>query len=44
MKYIRFARNLPLILRVNRVGILKWWTYGSFTVHPNMIVHTGGGI
>ena len=44
IKYIRGARNLPLILSTNGSGILKWWTDGSFAVHTNMRCHTGGGL
>ena len=43
MKCIIGTRNLPLILSANGSGILKWWIYGSFAVHPNIRRHTGGG-
>ena len=42
MKCIGGTRNLPLILRANGSGILKWWIYGSFPVYTNMIENTGG--
>ena len=41
MKYLEEKINLPLILGAGGTGILKWWIYESFTVHPNMIGHTG---
>ena len=44
MKYIRGTAKLPLILRANGSGIVKWWIDGSFGVHPNMLGHTGGGL
>ena len=44
MKYMRGKINLPLILNANFRGILKWWIDESFAEHPNMKVHTGGGI
>ena len=44
MKYIRGTAKLPLILRANGSGIVKWWIDGSFGVHPNMRGHTGGGL
>ena len=36
IKCIIGTRNLPLILSANGSGILKWWIYGSFAVHPNI--------
>jgi Reverse transcriptase (RNA-dependent DNA polymerase) len=44
IKYIRGTRNLPLILSANGTGVLKWHVDGSYTVHPNMRGHTGGGL
>ena len=44
MKYIRGTRDLPLILSADGTGVLKWHVDGSFTVHPNMSGHTGGGL
>jgi hypothetical protein len=35
---------MPLILNANGIGILKWWVYASFVVHPNMCGHSGGGL
>jgi hypothetical protein len=35
---------LPLILSANGSGILKWWVDASFTFHPNMHGHSGGGL
>jgi hypothetical protein len=44
MKYIRETKDMPLILSANGSGILKWHVDGSYTVHPNMRGHTGGGL
>ena len=44
MKYIRYTRNLPLILSDNRSIILKRRIYRSFVVHPNIRRQTSGGI
>ena len=44
MKYIRGTKDLPLILSSNGSGVLKWHIDGSYTVHPNMRGHTGGGV
>ena len=44
IKYIRGTRDIPFILRTNDSGVLKWWIDASYAVHPNMWVHTGGGI
>ena len=40
---IRGTHKLPLILSANRSVILKWWVDASFSVHPNMRGHSGGG-
>ena len=42
MKYLRGAKELPLILSANNSGIIKRNVDGSFGVHPNMKGHTGG--
>ena len=44
MKYVHGTKDLPLILGANGSGILKWHVDGSYTVHPNMRGHTGGGL
>ena len=44
MKYLRGTKDMPLILGANGSGILKWYVDGSYTVHPNMRGHTGGGV
>ena len=44
MKYIRGTKDLVLTLSADGSGILKWYVDGSFTVHPNMRGHTGGGL
>jgi hypothetical protein len=35
---------MPLILSDDGSGIMKWWVDASFVVHPNMRVHSGGGL
>jgi hypothetical protein len=44
MQYVRATKDLPLILSADGSGILKWHVDGSYTVHPNMRGHTGGGL
>jgi hypothetical protein len=44
MRYIRGNRTMSLILSANGSGILKWWVDASFTIHPNMRGHFGGGL
>jgi hypothetical protein len=44
MIYIRGTHTMPLILSANGSSILKWWVDASFTVHPNMRGHSGGGL
>ena len=44
MKYLRGTRTLPLTLRADGSGILKWYVDASFAVHPNMRGHSGGGL
>ena len=44
MRYIRGACKLSLTLRSNRSVILKWHMDALFVVHPNMRVHSGGGL
>jgi hypothetical protein len=42
---IKYLETLPpLVLSASGTGILKWWVDGSFTVHPAMRGHTGGGL
>ena len=42
-KFVRVDNDLPLILSVDKSGILKWYIDGSHVVHPNMRGHTGKG-
>jgi hypothetical protein len=44
MRYIRDTHMVPLILSANGSGILNWWVDTSFVVHPNIRVHSGGGL
>jgi hypothetical protein len=44
MKYLRGTRTLPLTLRADGSGILKWYVDAAFAVHPNMRGHSGGGL
>jgi hypothetical protein len=44
MRYIRGTHTMPLILSANGSSILKWWVDASFTEHPNMRGHSGGGL
>ena len=42
VKYLRATIDLPLILRRDETGVVKWWVDASYAVHPDMKVHTGG--
>ena len=44
IKYLRDTVELPLILSADGSGVLKWHVDGSYTVHPDMRGHTGGGL
>jgi hypothetical protein len=44
MRYTRGTHTMPLILSANGSGILKLLLDASFAVHPNMRVHSGGGL
>jgi hypothetical protein len=44
MEYLRGDIERPLILGANNEGMLTWYDDASFTVHPNMHRHTGGGM
>ena len=44
MKYIRGTWDLPLILRADGSGMLKWCIDASHGVHKDMRGHTGGGL
>jgi hypothetical protein len=44
MEYRRGDRDRPLILGADNDGMLMWYVDASFTVHPNMHGHTGGGM
>ena len=43
-KYFKGTEDIPLILRADGSGILKWYVDASHGVHPNMRGHTGGGL
>jgi hypothetical protein len=40
--YLKGTKHLTLTLEVNNLSIIKWWVDGSYAVHPNMRIHTGG--
>ena len=42
IRYLKQTINLPLILQVNRVNVLKWWVDASYAAHDDMLGHTGG--
>ena len=44
MKYLRVDRLRPLILSADGSGVLMWYADASFAVHPNICIHTGGGL
>ena len=43
-KRIIVTNDLTLILSAPKNGIIKWYIYVSYYVHPNIIGHTGGRI
>ena len=42
MKYIHRNIGLPLIMSINKLGIIKWYVVSEFSVHKDMRIHTGG--
>jgi hypothetical protein len=44
MKYIRGTIDLPLILKADGTGMLKWYVDASHGVHERMRGHTGAGL
>jgi hypothetical protein len=44
MEHLRGDRDRPLILGADNEGMLMWYVYASFAVHPNMHGHTSGGM
>ena len=44
VRYFTGNRTLPLILSSNGSDILKWWVDAYLAVHPNIRVHSGGGL
>ena len=42
MRYLRGTREMPLVLEINDIQVIKWWVDASFAVHPDMKEHTGG--
>ena len=41
MKYLQGMRYLPLVLKADDSGSIKWWIDGAFVVHGDMKSHTG---
>ena len=41
LRYSRQTINMPLILRVDSLKIIKWWVDASYAVHLDMRGHTG---
>ena len=39
--YLKRTINLPLIIRADRVNVLKWWLDASYASHDDMREHTG---
>ena len=44
VEYFRLTTDMPLVLGVNKTGVLNWYVDASFAVHANMRGHTGGGL
>jgi hypothetical protein len=41
LRYIKGTIYLPLILRADRLNIIKWWVDASFAIHDDCRGHTG---
>ena len=41
MRYINSTIDIILTLSIKRSNSIKWWVDASYTIHPNMRVHTG---
>eukprot|EP00978_Attheya_sp_CCMP212_P010642 scaffold25921_cov24-Attheya_sp.AAC.1 len=41
MRYLCGTLDLPLVLEVDNLQIVKWWIDASYAVHPDMKSHTG---
>ena len=39
--YLKQTIKLPLILRDDRVNVLKWWVEASYAAHDDIQVHKG---
>jgi hypothetical protein len=44
VEYLRKDHARVLVLSAKNNGLLMWYVDASFTVHPNMQGHTGGGL
>ena len=42
MRYLRGTKELPLILSADSKNIVKWWVDGSYGIHPDARIQTGG--
>ena len=42
MRYLRRTKELPLILSADSTNIVKWWVDGSYGIHPDARIQTGG--
>ena len=42
MRYLRGTKILPLILSADSTNIVKWWVDGSYGIHPDARIQTGG--
>jgi len=42
IKYLQGTLDLPLVLRSDGSGIVRWWVDASFAIHPDMKGRTGG--
>ena len=40
VKHLHKSKELPLILKANKDGVMRWWIDASFAAHPDMRSHT----
>ena len=44
LRYLKLTNKSPLILRADKLNVIKWWSDASYAAHDDMRVHTGGNM